>query len=153
MLAQKMDKKSCTLSSLFRNQTAQKKHFYPGSSDEASGAFDHLDELLYLLILHSTNVVLEEKLPSSSVLFMYRETIRVTSIPVLRYDLGLVCPERSIFIPAQCQQGSDHGSFNTAPEHAADRENRAAQIQGLCPYSLWVWQRKSFLSRMRVRRE
>ena len=32
---------------------------------------DHLDELLYLLILHSVNLVLEEKLPSSYVSYIY----------------------------------------------------------------------------------
>lgn len=34
-------------------------------------ALDHLDELFYLLILHSVNLVLEEKLPSSYVPYIY----------------------------------------------------------------------------------
>lgn len=68
-----------------KSKTAQKKHFYPGSSDEASDALDQLDELLYLQIRHSTNPVLEEKLPSSSVLHLcIGKTPGLTSIPIPR---------------------------------------------------------------------
>lgn len=81
-----MEKKPCAWSSLFRNQ---RQHKISTSTLAAvmkpTDALDHLDELLYLLILHSTNLVLEEKLPSSSVLHLCMgKTSGLTSIATPR---------------------------------------------------------------------